>query len=136
MTHLRRFSAAAIVALVLAASALGCASTNVQLERLTRDAISASEQMRCGVHAAPCLSEAQFRAVNAELYKAAIVGGEVTKLARAGSVQPTDYARLVRVVEDALATLAAQVFPAGTIGDILGKLQQLDQKARALAGLN
>lgn len=123
-----------LIALVVACS--GCASVNVKMERLVRESIAASEQMQCGVQKAPpCLSDAQFRAVNAELYKAAVVGGEVTKLARAGAVTPTDYGRLVRTVEHALTTLAAEVFPAGTLDTVLAKLRALDAKARKLAGL-
>jgi hypothetical protein len=124
-----------MLVLALAVGVSACASVNVKMEKLTRDAISSSEQMRCGVHVAPCLSEVQFKAVNAELYKASVVGGEVTKLARAGTVKPADYARLVKTVEDALATLATQVFPPGTLDTIVDKMRSLDSQARKLAGL-
>lgn len=123
-----------VACLVAAGVIIGCASVNVKMERLTRDAIAASEDMRCTLHPTPCLSDAQFKAVNIELYNVAVVGGELTKLSRAGSVAPNDYVRLVQAVEKAINALATQSFPAGTIGKILGTLQELDAKARQLSG--
>ena len=110
------------LALVLAAlAASACASVNVKAEKLTRQAIQASEDNQCAKHPAPCLSDAQFKATNAQLYKVSLAGETYTKLARAGSAKPVDALAFAKAVTDALASVAI-LDPTGTVSRKLADL--------------
>jgi hypothetical protein len=117
-----------VIPLLLIAFALsGCASVLKRTEQLTRDSIQASEDNRCTVHAAPCLSDAQFKHLNAQLANVAATGASVTLLAKANTAKPSDYGALVKAALDVLAALQSD-FPQATFlskwNSLIGSLQQ------------
>lgn len=114
------------IGLVLSTSA--CASTNVRAEHLVRSAIEASEQHRCSVSPAPCLSDGQFKAVNLELYRVSVAGEAYTKLARAGAAQPVNALDFAAAVTYALEAIA-RIDPTGKVSGLLAELNGVLQKA-------
>jgi hypothetical protein len=113
-----------VICLCVLASA--CASTLVRSEQLVRDSIDASEKNRCAIHAMPCLSEDQFKAVNAGLYRAAVVGKHVTTLEAAHAAAPADYKALYDEIAKTITAVQA-TGQGGVIGDILAKLTKAQQ---------
>lgn len=110
-------------------------SFNKAAADLTHDAIVASEQHRCTVHLAPCLSDDQFKAVNLELNKVSVSGREFTKLRIAGKASATDISTFLATVSEE-TTVLTKTFPDGAIGGVLAELVKLQAKAVALLGGN
>jgi hypothetical protein len=100
---------------------------------VTHEAIVASEQHRCTVHAQPCLSDEQFRAVNAELHKVSVAGVEFTKLRIAGKASIADAQTFLAVVAEETGVLS-KTFTNGSISAVLAKLTELQAKAVQLLG--
>lgn len=98
---------------------------------ITRDAITQSELNRCTVHAQPCLSDDQFRAVNLELHKISVAGTEFTKLRIAGTSSLADVSTFLSVVATETAVLST-AFPNGAIAKVLAALTKLQAQAVAL----
>lgn len=124
-----------ILALV-ACLAPACASVsrlNQSAEQLTRDAIAQSEANRCAVHATPCLSDAQFKAVNVELNKVAVDGREFTKLEIAGKATIADASHLLATVAAETSTLS-QVYADGAVKTVLDKLTALQATISRIIG--
>lgn len=115
--------------LLVALLASGCASTLVQSEKLIRDSIAASEQNHCTVHAAPCLSDEQFKAINAGLYRASVAGSHVTSLEATHAAKPDDYKAFYTEIAATIAAVKA-TGQGGTIGVILNYLTEAQQKVQ------
>jgi hypothetical protein len=128
----------ALSLLVVVAFALGagCAtvdSFNKVAADVTHDAIVASEDNRCTVHAKPCLSDDQFKAVNVELHKVSVAGTEYTKLRITGKASIADVQTFLSVVAEETSILS-KTFPDGSVGAVLSKLTDLQVKAVKLLG--
>lgn len=122
-----------IVALVAAA---GCATVdkfNKVASDLTHEAIVASENNQCTVHAAPCLSANEFREVNVELNKLSVAGREFTKLRLAGKASTADIVTFLGVVAEENAILS-KTYKTGGIAKVLQALTKLQTKAAGLLG--
>lgn len=104
---------------------LGCATTLVRSERVIRDAIAGSEQNRCVLHAPPCLTDDQFKAVNVALYRASVAGAQVTKLEATHAAKPADYVSLYREIGSAV-----EAFRATKVGGAIGKTLDALSKAQ------
>lgn len=114
----------------------GCASTdsfNKLSAQLTRDAITASERNRCTEHAAPCLSDDQFKAVNVRLHQVSVAGLEYTKLRIAGTASIANAQTFIATVATETAALS-KAFPDGAVAGVLAKLTELQQRAVRLLG--
>jgi len=121
---------AGLVAIVIASACATIDQFNKAAANITHDAIVASEQQKCSVHAAPCLSDAQFVQVNLELHKVSVAGDEFTKLRIDGKATIADVHTFLAVVAEETAILA-KAFPDGVIGDVLKKLAALQVKVSA-----
>ena len=113
-----------------------CASTdsfNRLAANLTRDAITATEQNRCTVHAQPCLSDDQFKGANVELNKISVAGREYTKLRIAGTASAKDAHTFLATVAEETAILA-KTYTTGGIAAALAKLTELQSRAVKLLG--
>lgn len=108
-------------------------SFNKAAARLTHDAIVASEANRCTVHAAPCLTDAQFRGVNVELNKISVAGREFTKLRIAGKASAKDATTFLSTVAEEVAVLS-RTYTDGSIKVVLDKLTALQARAVKLIG--
>lgn len=125
-----------VLAFALAALFSGCASTdrfNRLAADLTHQAIVASEQHRCVEHAAPCLTDAQFKAVNVELHKVSVAGAEFTRLRIAGTASVKDAQTFLATVAEEVAKLS-RAYPDGAVGKVLAILGELQAKAAKLIG--
>ena len=126
-----------LVAAALGAGlASGCASVdkfNVVAADVTHDAIVASEQHRCSVHWAPCLTDDKFKAVNVELHKVSVAGTEFTKLRLAGHSTIGDAHTFLAVVAEETAILS-KTFQTGAIAEVLAELAKLQTQATKLLG--
>ena len=119
------------VLLVLCLSLSACASVdrfNALSADLVRDAITASEEHRCTVHASPCLSEPQFRQANVTLHQISVAGATFTNLRLSGAALPSDTSAFLTAVSTGITDLLC-TFPNGEVGAILDKLGILQQKA-------
>lgn len=110
---------------------LGCASVdrfNALSADLTRDAITASEDHRCTVHAPPCLSDPQFKQTNVILNQISVAGVTFTKIRITGAALPSDTTAFLIAVSTGITDLA-RAFPNGEVGTVLTKLATLQQQA-------
>ena len=133
---LAKLTAAFVLAFALGVLAQACAtvdSFNKVAADVTHDAIVASEDNRCTVHAKPCLSDDQFKAVNLELHKVSVAGTEFTKLRIAGKSSIADAQTFLSVVAEETSILS-KTFPDGSVGAVLAKLTELQVKAVKLLG--
>lgn len=128
---------AILLAVVLGSLTLsGCASVdkfNKIAADVTHDAIVASENNRCAVHPAPCLSQQEFVDINTELYKVSVAGREFTKLRIAGKASAADVSTFLAVISQETGVLS-KAFPDGRIGAVLVKLIELQAQAVSLLG--
>lgn len=125
-----------LLALLLTGSLAACASAerfNRMAADVTHAAIVASEQNRCTVHPAPCLSDQQFKDVNLELYQVSVAGREFTKLQIAGTASTKDVHTFLATVATTTAALS-RAFPDGSVGSVLAELTKLQQRAVKLLG--
>lgn len=125
-----------LLALLLALTLAACATVdtfNQAAANLTREAITATEQNRCTVRPAPCLTDPQFRRVNVELNKISVAGQRFTTLRIAGKATTQDASAFLATLANEIGILA-RTFPDGVVGTILQKLGDLQQRATKLLG--
>lgn len=124
------------VSLAITLTFVGCASIgriNQTAEKLVRESIVQSEVNRCTVHAQPCLTDEQFRAVNVQLNKVAVAGREFTKLQIAGKATIADAATFLTTVSTEI-TILKRTYPEGAIGNVLIKLADLQAQITKIIG--
>lgn len=129
---MKRWFASLAIALTIA----GCATIgriNQTAEKLVHESIVQSEINRCTIHAAPCLTDEQFRAVNVELNKIAVDGREFTKLQIAGRATVSDAAKFLATVSTEV-TLLAKTYPTGAVSTVLTKLTELQAQITKIIG--
>lgn len=108
-----------------------CASVdrfNAVSASLVHDAIVASEEHRCTVHAEPCLDDAEFKQTNAILNKISVAGVTFTNLRISGAALPKDITAFLVAVSSGITDLAT-AFPNGDAGAVLRKLSALQTRA-------
>ena len=123
-----------LLILVWIVSLVACASVdsfNRTASLLTRDAITATEDHRCTVHAPPCLSDDQFRAANVVLNRISVAGQTFTQQRLAGTASITDTSTFLARVSEGVSQLST-AFPTGAVVKVLEKLTELQQKALRL----
>lgn len=112
-----------ILPLILAVSLSACASVgsfDVQLEAVVHDTIKASE----AAHDAKLLPDTNFRDVNVQLAHLALVGGEFTRVLKAGTAGTSDWQRLLAAIAQAFAELAH--YQDSWAGPLLKQWQKLE----------
>lgn len=123
--------------LVLALGSAACGKRFDQLNRsaasITYAAVVASEESRCEVRPAPCLSEAHFRNVNAELVKVTSAGKVYTELRLAGKASVADVTAFLSTAAAATAQLS-QTYRDGSIAQVLAELAKLQAAAAKIIG--
>lgn len=118
-----------LVPLVLVLAA--CASVdrfNAVAATLVHEAVIASEDHRCTVHAEPCLDDAEFRQTNSILNKISVAGETFTHLRLTGAALPKDISAFLTAVSSGITDLAT-TFPSGDAGAVLKKLNDLQTHA-------
>lgn len=122
------------VVLFLLLGGMACASVdrfNAVAADLVHEAIVASEDHRCTVHAEPCLDDAEFKQTNVILNKISVAGVTFTNLRLTGSALPKDISAFLTAVSSGITDLAT-AFPNGDAGAVLRKLNDLQGRALAL----
>ncbi len=119
-----------LVLVTFALMATGCASTLVKAEKVVRTTIDATEQNRCTVHPAPCLTEQQFKDANAALYRVAVAGSHATAVEAVHAAKPEDYKAFYDALVEGVKALKATGV-GGAIGSALDALVKAQSDVQA-----